>query len=114
MADTDIETTLHLVREAERSVTAALRQSGLTQTQRDQLDELAETLRDLDNQLALGEISAKTAEFERNAEDMARLEQKTQAELQKLQEVAAAVGKAAQAVNALAKVVGVLVKTGLV
>jgi hypothetical protein len=114
MAEIDIETTLHSVREAERSVTAALRQSGLTQNQRDLLDELAETLRDLDNQLALGEISTKTAEFERKAVDMARLDQKTQVELQKLQKVAAAVEKAAQAVNARAKVFGVLVKTGLV
>lgn len=114
MANTEIRKTLQYVREAETEVNAALQQSGLTQAQRDLLDELAEALRDLDNQLVLDDLNAGAASLEEKAKQMARLNKQTQSKLKDLAKLAETVDKVAKAVDGLVKVFGILVKAGLV
>jgi hypothetical protein len=113
MANTEIRKTLQYVREAEDEVTALLRQSGLTQDQRDLLDELSDALRGLDTMLVFDDLNTKTADFEIKAKEMARLNKETQGKLKDLQKVKDAVEKVAKAVDGLVKVFGILVKAGL-
>ncbi|HBG07302.1 MAG: hypothetical protein A2075_15215 [Geobacteraceae bacterium GWC2_58_44] len=113
MANTEIRKTLQYVREAENEVTAALQQSGLTQSQRDLLDELADALRDLDNQLVLDDVNTSTAALEEKAKQMLRLNQDTREKLKELQKITETVEKVAKAVNGLVKVFGILAKAGL-
>ena len=110
MANTEVRETLQYVRDAESEITAALQQSGLTRIQRDLLDELGDALRDLDNQLALEDLSGKTDDMEKKAKNIARLNQETQEKLKKLQKVADTVEKVAKAVDGIVKVLEVAAK----
>jgi hypothetical protein len=56
VANSEIRNALKIVREAEEAVTEALAKSGLTQPQRDLLDEISDFLRDLDNFLVIMDL----------------------------------------------------------
>lgn len=109
MANGEIGEALDHVREAESAVSAALTESGLTPHQREILDHLAETLRDLDARLVLAELKSEATAFGAKARQLIALNQETQEKLQGLQKVAESVEKVAKAVNGLVKAFGVVV-----
>ena len=109
MAKEEIRETIGYVREAETQVTVALQQPGLADSQRDLLNDLAETLRDLDAQLVLEDLKSCVTAFKEKAEQMNSLNKETQEKLQDLQDVSETVGKVAKAVNGLVKALDILV-----
>ncbi len=113
MANTEIRNTLKRIREAQNAVTSALDKSGLTQPQRDLLDELSDFFRDIDTTLVMTELNKSLDKLQDKNKKLKALNKRTQNKMEGLEKVAKAVDSAAKVVDALLKAVDILVKAGI-
>jgi septal ring factor EnvC (AmiA/AmiB activator) len=113
MANTEIRNALKSVREAEDAVTEALDQSGLTQSQRNFLNDLLDFLRDMDNHLVVIDLGKSLDELVAMSKKLDKLNKDTQRKLDELKKVAKKVDTAAVMIGALAKAFGILGEAGL-
>jgi hypothetical protein len=113
MANTEIRNALKIVREAENAVTDALDKPDLTQKQRDLLDELSDSLRDLDTLLVMIDLNKSIDRLEGESNKLTDLNKRTQKSLGQLTKVAKTVDTAAKGIDALVKAFSILVKAGI-
>ncbi len=113
MANTEIMSVLKRVRKAQDAVTDALDKSGLTQPQRNLLDELSDFLRDLDNTYMNFKLKTGIDKLAKKSKKFGNLNKKTQKELKELKKVAKAVDTAAKVNDALVKAFDILAKAGI-
>jgi flavin-binding protein dodecin len=114
MANTEIRKVLKHVREAEAAVAHELKQSGLTTPERKLLDQLSDSLRDLDNLLLIIDLNKSIDKLDKMSQRLRGLNRRTRQTLARLQKVAETVDTTANVVDALVKAFGILVKVGLV
>jgi hypothetical protein len=114
MANTDTTNALDCVRAAEKAISDRLKQSGLTQPVRDFLDDILDSLRDLDNLLMKADLDQSIDVLNEKSKALSELDSRTGEELKGLKNISAVIDKAATAVDALVKAFGTLGSAGLV
>ena len=114
MANTERLNVLKQVREAENSVTDTLNKPGLTTPQRKILDDLSDTLREIDNLLLLNELKDSVAELKSKSIKLTTINKQTKKQIEKLKEVADKVDKAAKGIDAIVKAFGLFVAADLI
>jgi hypothetical protein len=102
------------VRAAEKAIADILKQSGLTQPVRDFLDDILDSLRDLDNLLMKADLDQSVEVLKEKSKALSELNSRADGELKGLKNISAGVNKAATAVAALVKAFGMLGNAGLV
>jgi hypothetical protein len=114
MANTDTTNALNCVRAAEKAIADILKQSGLTQPVRDFLDDIMDTLRDLDNLLMKADLDQSIDVLKGKSKALSELNSRAEEQLKTLKNISAVVDKAATAVDILVKAFGMLGNVGLV
>ena len=113
MANTEKINVLKIVREAENIVTDTLKKTGLTNPQRGILDELSDTLREIDNLLLLNELKGSTEKLKSISSKLKTINNRTKKQIDKLKDVADKVDKAAKGIDAIVKAFELFVAAGL-
>jgi methyl-accepting chemotaxis protein len=114
MANTDTTKALEDVRAAEKAISDILKQSGLTQPVRGFLNDILDSLRDLDNLLMKADLDQSIDVLKQNSKALSELNSRADERLKGLKNISAGVNKASTAVDALVKAFGFLGNAGLV
>jgi DNA mismatch repair ATPase MutS len=114
MANTEKVAILKQIREAETIVSDTLDKSGLTQAQRNMLNDLLDVLREIDNLVLLNELNENIGFLKDKSKELKKVNTRVKKQTEKLKDVADKVEKAAKGIDAIIKVFGILVGAGLI
>lgn len=114
MANTEKVGILKQVRETQTETTEALSRSGLTQVQRDVLDDLRVVLTEIDNYVLLNELNDCIEGLREKSKKLKKLNTRMKKKIENLEDISARVEHVAKAIDAVIKAFGILVGAGII
>jgi hypothetical protein len=114
MANTEKLSILKQVREVESAQTHALAKPGLTQRQRNALNDLSVVLREIDNIILLNELNECIEDLNEKSRKLKKINGRIKRQIEKLEEVSDKVEQASKVIDAVVKAFGILIGAGIV
>jgi methyl-accepting chemotaxis protein len=114
MANTEKIVILKQVREIEGTLTDALDKPGLTQGQRNALDDLSDVLQEIDKLILLNELNECIDDLKSNSKKLKNINGRIKRQIEGLEDISAKVEQVSKAIDAVVKAFGILIGAGVI